>query len=544
MSRNLPANNGISKIILIICLILCLVESVNFEGKLTSLVEEINKRNSHNEDFEEQLDAKIDNRNAGSMPDTDDLGEFYHFTYHSMKESKHENFDELGEGFCVSKDTYKPYEQIRAPVDFKSCILGCLKANCVCLSYRGYPEPSICYISSGDSTPTLFKSKNTDGFVTYINKNINLSSKVKKCVADIRTEYESVVDMSIEGTPQPYDVASTVFIGNGNYGIVVKDNQNPNQQVTKIGKHEMTMDASFFPREYCLNVVAKSPYITKVIIDTFKPWEVNVTQWNEDLDTYFHMEKYKFKDACEVNKRCFLPSFNLLRCDEFPWERLKQTHSGKEQTILIHMTYALHHIHQVSGINLQDINAGNIMLCNKQLTYSDLGLARILYNDYSDLSGGTDLYKPPWKDVMTQFGKINSKYKDKGTLAPEWKSNFDLEREGASDYWGIAILFMTKMCTIENDDILERFTALKTKFNEILKKTIIEILTDKTIIEPKAKFLIIDLMNAYINEIKELLNESNCSDEDNILGRLLVENPHVRLTNADWLYRQLVANQK
>jgi len=409
-----------------------------------------------------------------------------------------------------------------------------------------------------------------------------------------------VLEMSSNGTPQPHDVASTQFVGYGKYGIVVKDNKYLNQQVTKIGKDKERMLTWYFPREYCLNLEVNSPYITKVFpfvnclelktdkecknnidycdpiyeypewyttrlstekkplkkkpkkkftecvfklsdpISTFEPWEVDIAEWNNYLDYKGGMmKKYKFTDASDhkPNTRYFLPSFNLKHCEEFPWKVLKEKNFGQEHTILIHMTYALHHIHQVSGITLQDINDGNLMLCDKQLTYSDLGFARILHNDYMGVEGGTALYFPPWKDAISLFN--NEKYNYK--LPSEWESNFSSEIEkGASDYWGIAILFMTKMCTIENDDIEERFYDMKGLFLGDLKQSFIRALYKN--ISPEDK--IIELMNGYIKKIKELLNESNNCKNDNILERLLVLSPEERLTNADDLYEEFVAKKE
>jgi len=87
------------------------------------------------------------------------------------------------------------------------------------------------------------------------------------------------------------------------------------------------------------------------------------------------------------------------------------------------MTYALHHIHQVSGITLQDINDGNLMLCDKQLTYSDLGFARILNNDYMGVEGGTNLYFPPWKGAISFFDELDVHKKYNYTLPSKWKSS-------------------------------------------------------------------------------------------------------------------------
>ena len=71
--------------------------------------------------------------------------------------------------------------------------------------------------------------------------------------------------MRTKGSPNPHDVHSTQFLGEGRYGIVVKDNVYPGQQVTKIGKNDETISPHLFPQEYCLNIEANSPYITKAI---------------------------------------------------------------------------------------------------------------------------------------------------------------------------------------------------------------------------------------------------------------------------------------
>ena len=89
------------------------------------------------------------------------------------------------------------------------------------------------------------------------------------------------------------------------------------------------------------------------------------------------------------------------------------------------MVYAVNHIHE-SGICLRDINLGNIMLCDKQMKFSDLGMAKILINDYKPTSlwAGTPQYMPPWYYVVRQMDNLleqDEALEKLDKIDPDWK---------------------------------------------------------------------------------------------------------------------------
>ena len=78
------------------------------------------------------------------------------------------------------------------------------------------------------------------------------------------------------------------------------------------------------------------------------------------------------------------------------------------------MTYAIHYIHKISGLSLQDIKPGNIMLCEKQFKFSDLGMVKIIANDYAPYTfGGTPCYLPPWLYAINVMKNVSPKWQER-----------------------------------------------------------------------------------------------------------------------------------
>merc|ERR1712034_35159 len=163
---------------------------------------------------------------------------------------------------------------------------------------------------------------------------------------------------------------------------------------------------------------------------------------------------------------------------------------------------ALDDIHK-SGIALLDVSPSNIMKCNGELKFIDLGFAALyLYEDMPTIRFGCKTFQSPWAHIASKLLKLQSKKQQELHLEKKL-----LLEAIANDYWSLAFIFARKLCNFDENMI---FTA---HINEFLQ----------------------NYLDHLFSEVRITVNHfSSCGKPlQEILKSVLQVNPIIRMQNVE-----------
>jgi len=178
---------------------------------------------------------------------------------------------------------------------------------------------------------------------------------------------------------------------------------------------------------------------------------------------------------------------------------------------------AVNEIHK-SGIALVDVSPTNILVCNGEFKFIDVGFAKLYANILDHVNNinfvfGMLLYRSPWAHIVSEVP--SHLYK----LFTTWnlKEKFVLELI-ANDYWSLALIFGSKFCGLHAEQWYIQFT------NRI----------DDARLTHNASELTNILQNDIFNLFREDQINTQCPEIfQSILKSILHVNPVIRMQNVE-----------
>merc|ERR1712034_1153 len=185
---------------------------------------------------------------------------------------------------------------------------------------------------------------------------------------------------------------------------------------------------------------------------------------------------------------------------------------------------ALDDIHK-SGIALLDVSPSNIMKCNGELKFIDLGFAALyLYEDMPTIRFGCKTFQSPWAHIASKLLKLQSKKQQELHLEKKL-----LLEAIANDYWSLAFIFARKLCNFDENMIFtahikEIIGSKFSKYGRYAKYSVAEI----------NEFLQ-NYLDHLFSEVRITVNHfSSCGKPlQEILKSVLQVNPIIRMQNVE-----------
>jgi len=380
--------------------------------------------------------------------------------------------------------------------------------------YRQHKNPEK-NIRSASSVAKTIKAGSEEILVIhhYLEKyeNRELFNQVRECVRTVKENYEkSVKDrkwtnnlMYIMGSVEKkkniqHSLAlhGDYILGSGAYGVIIKKSRSNISKVMKIsfGMRSKPLDNPIpyynpineleMPFEYCIGLHSPTIHILKPLVNSFQPIELPITAFRNKfltrmgILTFYNPVNTAKVDISFSSKKIIepvVPMFEMPLCRKVRWKEDEFIIKPDQQ--FVDLLRALDDIHK-SGIALMDISPNNIMNCNGELKFLDLGFAELYRHDSMPIIlFGAEFYRSPWAHIASK-------------LDIEEHRELHLGRKLfietiASDYWSLAFTFGSNLCGLGNhkefkfmiDDIIEsksskygRYSTLSVaEINEVLQ---------------------------------------------------------------------------
>jgi len=327
----------------------------------------------------------------------------------------------------------------------------------------------------------------------YLEKyeNRELFNQVQECVRTVKRNYEqSVRDQKwtnnlmhimgsvekIKNIQQSLALHDDYILGSGGYGVIIKKSRIDFSNVMKIsfGMRSKPLDNSMpyiyhdpideqeMPFEYCVGLHSPTTHILKPLLNSFQPIELPITafrnafQTRRGILTFYNPVNTAKVDISFSSKKIIepvVPMFEMPLCHKVRWN--EDGFDIKPHKQFVDLLRALDDVHK-SGIALMDISPNNIMNCNGEFKFIDLGFAELYkHADMPIIMFGVEFYRSPWAHIASE-------------LEIEEHQELHLGRKLfletiASDYWSLAFTFGSKLCSLGKhaefktiiDDIIE-----------------------------------------------------------------------------------------
>jgi len=309
---------------------------------------------------------------------------------------------------------------------------------------------------------------------SYLEKyaNAELFNQVQECVQTVRETYiESVTNLSwtnnleeimqiLPGTVQTKIGAEFLLktnqdfiLGSGSYGVILKKSRRLsdffNVMKISLGRYSShnPIDEEEMPFEYCLGLHSLTTHILRPLPDSFQPIELP----GSIFENKFTMSRFKLEFYYPVSEPIgeepiyapVVPMFEMPLCQIVRWTQIKFS-----ERIFFELLDAVDDIHE-SGIALMDLSSNNLMNCNGEFKFIDLGFA-LLYSNMPTISFGNEDYRSPWAHIASKLETEKH---------PELHLDRKLNLEAiANDYWSLAIIFGRKLCDFDENMILQTHT--------------------------------------------------------------------------------------
>jgi len=319
----------------------------------------------------------------------------------------------------------------------------------------------------------------------YLEKyeNIELSNQVQECVHAVTETYiESVKNLAWtnnlermmgvppgtvetkEGATFLLDLNQDIILGNGAYGIVLKKSYSKVLKIS-LGRKSFynPINEEEMPFEYCVGLYSSTTHILRPLEDSFQPIELPGVLFENKfkMSGYFlkfglHVTDVSSSIEMETLTIPVVPMFEMPLCKTVKWK-----HIERPDRTLFELLLALDYVHE-SGIALMDISPDNIMNCNGEYKFIDLGFV-LLYSNVSAISFGNQLYRSPWAHIASK-------------LETEEHQELHLDRKLtleviANDYWSLAFIFARELCDFDENfaftDHIEEVVESKSSKNGI-----------------------------------------------------------------------------
>jgi len=325
----------------------------------------------------------------------------------------------------------------------------------------------------------------------YLEKyeNQELSIQVKECVRTVKKNYEESVTnrkwtnnlMHIMGSvdkkkniEQSLALNDDYFLGSGGYGVVIKKSRSDFSKVMKISfgmrsepldnpiPYYNPIDEREMPFEYCVGLHSPTTHILKPLANSFQPIELPTTVFRKEFQTrrgtltFYNPVSQPKIDNLFGSKTIIepvVPMFEMALCRRVMWT--EDEFDMKPHKKFVELLRAVDDIHK-SGIGLMDISPNNIMNCNGEFKFLDLGFAELYrYADMPIIVFGLEFYRSPWAHIASELDIEDNQELHLGR-------KLFLEAI-ANDYWSLAFIFGRKLCGLGKhlvfkaliDDIIE-----------------------------------------------------------------------------------------
>jgi serine/threonine protein kinase len=310
--------------------------------------------------------------------------------------------------------------------------------------------------------------------------NPDLAKNVAKCVEDVFMQYQYRTSVEIHNWEKKLeliakspDLMRTIFndlyMGSGTYAFVLRKSQSYiYKEVMKIslGKREGfdPMWKSEMPFEYCVGLLSPTSHILRPIENSFQPIELPEVLFNSYVFTKEKKRISFYEPAVNGWDRTpsVVPMFEMPECQHIVWTNFSAFNPSVK---FIEVLHALNDIHK-SGISLNDISEQNMMSCNGEWKFIDLGFATLYdltteyLKDIDKFLFGNHNYRSPWADIISHVSMDTAKKHTNWNL----REKFELELI-ANDYWSLALLFGIKFCNFRK---IHKFKLFKNHIKSII----------------------------------------------------------------------------